>query len=165
MKININNNEHDGHISEDGNILLNDNSYNVELLNSYSKDVHTFSVNNKIYTISTSKGEDSTLKIHHDGSLYEVNFKTDKEALLEKYMAGSGSAANKDKVIKAPMPGLVVKINNKVGDTIKKGDKPIVIEAMKMENALASPGSGTIKAINVSEGQAVEKNTILIELE
>ncbi|MCC7050886.1 MAG: acetyl-CoA carboxylase biotin carboxyl carrier protein subunit, partial [Bacteroidia bacterium] len=53
----------------------------------------------------------------------------------------------------------------KEGDKVTKGDALMVLEAMKMENILKSPGDGIIKKINVSKGQAVEKNTVLITFE
>jgi len=61
----------------------------------------------------------------------------------------------------APMPGMIVTIEKKVGDTIKQGETLIVLEAMKMENALPAPASGTVKAINVSAGDTVKKDTVL----
>ena len=70
----------------------------------------------------------------------------------------------KANVVKAPMPGLVLRIIAKEGDTVKKGDGILVLEAMKMENVIKADGDGTIKRICVSEKQAVEKNTLLVEL-
>ena len=60
------------------------------------------------------------------------------------------------------MPGLVIDVCISEGDKIKKGDKIIVLEAMKMENIIKSPTDGIIKKINVNKGMAVEKNQILI---
>jgi biotin carboxyl carrier protein len=67
--------------------------------------------------------------------------------------------------MKAPMPGLVLDIKVATGDVIKKGDAVVVLEAMKMENNLKSPGDGTVKKVSVNKGQAVEKNQVLIEFE
>ncbi|MDI6797966.1 MAG: pyruvate carboxylase subunit B, partial [Desulfatibacillaceae bacterium] len=60
--------------------------------------------------------------------------------------------------LEAPMPGMVVKWEKKVGDVVKEGETVVTLEAMKMQNALAAPVSGTIKAINFEEGQNVGKN-------
>ena len=65
--------------------------------------------------------------------------------------------------IKAPMPGMVLNILVNEGDTIKKGDPLIVLEAMKMENILKSPTDGVIKKIPINKGVAVEKNQLLIQ--
>ena len=72
---------------------------------------------------------------------------------------------SKINVLKAPMPGLVLKILIAEGQEIKKGDGLIVLEAMKMENIIKSSGDCTIKKINVVVKQAVEKNQVLMEFE
>ena len=61
----------------------------------------------------------------------------------------------------APMPGMIVKYEKQVGDTVSKGDKVVVLEAMKMENALAAPVDGIIKAIHFSSGDSVAKDAVL----
>ncbi|MFO7965199.1 MAG: pyruvate carboxylase subunit B [Desulfobacterales bacterium] len=61
----------------------------------------------------------------------------------------------------APMPGMVVKLHKKVGDTVTEGETVLILEAMKMENALTAPVSGTVKAINFESGDSVAKNDIL----
>lgn len=65
----------------------------------------------------------------------------------------------------AKMPGKIVKILAKVGDTAKKGDSVMVMEAMKMENEIRVTTCGKITKICVKEGQAVETGSILIELD
>ncbi len=61
----------------------------------------------------------------------------------------------------APMPGMIVGVEKKVGDQVNKGDAIVVLEAMKMENSLPSPISGTIKKINLNVGDQVAKNDII----
>jgi oxaloacetate decarboxylase alpha subunit/pyruvate carboxylase subunit B len=61
----------------------------------------------------------------------------------------------------APMPGMIVKYEKKVGDAVSKGDKMVVLEAMKMENALPAPVDGIVKAINFSSGDSVAKDAVL----
>jgi len=63
--------------------------------------------------------------------------------------------------LKAPMPGLIIKFEKNVGDSIAEGETLVVLEAMKMENALPSPASGTVKAINYSSGDTVAKDDVL----
>lgn len=63
--------------------------------------------------------------------------------------------------VTAPMPGMIVNYPKKVGDSVEEGETVVVLEAMKMENALASPVSGTIKAINYSSGDSVAKDAVL----
>lgn len=63
--------------------------------------------------------------------------------------------------LNAPMPGMIVKYEKQVGDSVEKGETVLVLEAMKMENALPSPVSGTVKAINYGSGDSVPKNAVL----
>ncbi|MBU1344923.1 MAG: pyruvate carboxylase subunit B [Proteobacteria bacterium] len=67
--------------------------------------------------------------------------------------------------VKAPMPGMVIKYEKNVGDTVNEGETVIVIEAMKMENALPAPISGVIKAVNFSSGDSVAKGDVLAVIE
>jgi oxaloacetate decarboxylase alpha subunit/pyruvate carboxylase subunit B len=61
----------------------------------------------------------------------------------------------------APMPGMIVRYEKKVGDSVTEGETLVVLEAMKMENALPAPASGTVKAVNFSSGDAVAKGDVL----
>ena len=63
--------------------------------------------------------------------------------------------------IKAPMPGLIISVDKNVGDAVEEGETVLVLEAMKMGNALFAPVSGTIKAINVSIGDSVARGDVL----
>lgn len=85
------------------------------------------------------------------------------DALLKELGMDAG-AAQKVGDLKAPMPGLVVDIPVKEGDTVKKGDTLLILEAMKMENALKAVGDAVVKKIAVKKGQAVEKNALMIQM-
>ncbi|HBH30449.1 MAG TPA: carboxylase, partial [Desulfofustis sp.] len=61
----------------------------------------------------------------------------------------------------APMPGMIIKYEKRVGDTVAKGDTVVVLEAMKMENALPAPCDGTIKAIDFDSGDTITKGAVL----
>ncbi len=66
--------------------------------------------------------------------------------------------------VKAPMPGLVLRINVKVGDTVKKNDVIMVMEAMKMENEIYAPCDGKITSIAVTQGQQLQAGDSLITI-
>jgi pyruvate carboxylase subunit B len=63
--------------------------------------------------------------------------------------------------LKAPMPGMIISFEKKVGDAVNQGETVVILEAMKMENALPSPAGGTVKAINYKSGDSVAKNDVL----
>ena len=67
--------------------------------------------------------------------------------------------------LKAPMPGLVLDIEVREGEQVKKGDALLILEAMKMENVIKSPSDGVIKKIAVNKGEAVEKNQLILNFE
>ena len=121
---------------------------------------------NKVYNAEFIKADplEKSFIIRVNGNNYDVKVK-DKYDILLKELGLENLNSIKVNQIKAPMPGLVLKILLKNGDLIKKGDSVLILEAMKMENILKSPGDGKIKAIKVKQGQAVEKNQVLIELE
>ena len=66
--------------------------------------------------------------------------------------------------VKAPMPGNIIKVNAKVGDSVKKGDVLIVLEAMKMENDICAPEDGTVASIEFAQGATVETDALLVTL-
>lgn len=63
--------------------------------------------------------------------------------------------------LNAPMPGMIISYSKKVGDEVKKGDTIVILEAMKMENALPAPADGVIKTINFKSGDSVPKDAVL----
>jgi biotin carboxyl carrier protein len=58
---------------------------------------------------------------------------------------------------------LIIDMKVQPGDTVKVGDPLLILEAMKMENMLKSPGDGVVKSVKVKKGDTVEKNQVLIE--
>ncbi len=66
--------------------------------------------------------------------------------------------------ISAPMPGTILRLTCTNGQTVKRGDTILVLEAMKMENEIQTPADGKVESINVSEGQSVNAGDILVQL-
>jgi len=75
----------------------------------------------------------------------------------------SSNSGNGQKVT-APMPGNVLKVAVKEGQSVQKGDMVMILEAMKMENEIVAPADGTVSAIHVAEGQSVESDDVLFEI-
>jgi biotin carboxyl carrier protein len=67
-------------------------------------------------------------------------------------------------VVNAPMPGTILDIKVKVGDTVKSGDVLCILEAMKMENEIMAPKDGTVVAVNTSKGASVNNGDALVSL-
>lgn len=79
-------------------------------------------------------------------------------------LGGAGATEASGGVVKAPMPGLVVRVLVAEGETVAAGQGLVVLEAMKMENELKAPAAGVVKTIRASPGAAVEKGSVLVEL-
>ncbi len=105
-----------------------------------------------------------TLTLLYNNQKYSAKITEPMDELL-KSMGLENAMVQKISEVKAPMPGLVLDVLVSPGDTVEVGQKILVLEAMKMENAIKSPTAGVVASINVSKGQAVDKNYILIRFE
>lgn len=115
----------------------------------------------KIELVSEDRAEKTSV-IKVNGTLYKVAIE-DQYDLLLKQLGFDNVKHNKMLEIKAPMPGLVLHVIVEEGQEVNKGDNLLVLEAMKMENIIKSPSSGTVKKIRVNKGDKVEKNEVLIQ--
>jgi pyruvate carboxylase subunit B len=89
----------------------------------------------------------------------------DERALHIRSLTGNGDRPRVSPVLKAPMPGLVLRVQVAAGQAVAAGVGLVVLEAMKMENELKAPASAVIKAVRVQPGEAVEKGQVLLEFE
>jgi pyruvate carboxylase subunit B len=79
-------------------------------------------------------------------------------------LAPAGPVHGTPGAVRAPMPGLVVRVVAVAGQAVAAGQGLVVLEAMKMENEIRAPVAGRVTSVRVAEGQAVEKGEVLIEL-
>lgn len=100
-------------------------------------------------------------EIKVNGHIYNVSAKDQFDLLLEQLGMSVNDAA-KVSDLKAPMPGLVLKIFVNEGDEVKKGDNLFVLEAMKMENIIKAPADVVVKATKIKPGDKVEKGQVLM---
>jgi biotin carboxyl carrier protein len=70
--------------------------------------------------------------------------------------------SDSDIAVRAPMPGTVLKVNVNPGDTFKKGQCLLILEAMKMENEIGAPEDGTVSSVMTGEGRTVAAKDVLI---
>ncbi len=122
--------------------------------------------NNKSYTafVESIDAKSKEMKLNIDGNSYSVALQEPIDLLLSS-MGMDLKAMQKAEPVKAPMPGMVLKILVTPGQQINKGDGLLILEAMKMENILKASAPATVKTIKINERTAVEKGAILIELE
>lgn len=150
---------------EDGQWLLNGTPTNWDMqkgANGLLSILH----NGKSYTALVEKvdvaGKELTLRIN--GQPHKVTVREPIDLLLAS-MGLDLKAMQKIEPVKAPMPGMIIKVLVTPGQQIVKGDGLVILEAMKMENILKATGNATVKGIRVEERTAVEKGAVLIDLE
>ncbi len=136
---------------------------------------YKFKVNANGYTVNIKSHEDNIINLEVNGTSYEVIMKEDIKKTKTPTLVRAASKqpsvplkvnpkSRKTKIV-APIPGIILSLNVKVGDTIKENDLLLVLEAMKMENNIVSEKSGVVTAINVVVGQQVLQDELMIELE
>lgn len=98
-----------------------------------------------------------------DGHRYEVEA-LDERTRAIRDLSGKGAQRTGPAPLVAPMPGMIVRVNVQVGDSVQPGAPVVVMEAMKMENELRAQSAGVVSAVRVQAGAAVEKGAILVDL-
>ena len=125
-------------------VLHNNKSLITEVLEAnFNAKSYTVKVKNNIYNININNSLDDLIK--------QMGFESGTTKLINE--------------IKAPMPGLILDINVKIGQQVNENDPLLILEAMKMENIITSPRDGIIKTISAVKGKAIDKNELLIEFE
>lgn len=123
-------------------------------------------INGKSYEVfarrlnKPDEGESQTYEIFFGEQRFEVQVEDERTRSLTGAAASAHSSG--EARIRAPMPGLVVGVPLEAGASVARGQTVIILEAMKMENDLSTPTSGTIKEIRVSKGQTVNQGDVLV---
>ena len=140
---------------------------------------YKYKINGNSYTVSIGDIEDNMAHVEVNGVGYNVELEEQKKPVTVKSAAPRPAAAPRtstgEKVIakaaptpgngtavKAPLPGVVLSIPVKVGQTVKSSDVVLMLEAMKMENSIHAGVDGTVKEILVSAGDSVLEGNPLI---
>lgn len=113
-------------------------------------------------------------KVNVNGKVYEITLEViDKDDIKApakeepKAQAPAAPAAPSTagaKTVAAPMPGNILKVNVKAGQSVKKGDVLMILEAMKMENEIMAPSDAVVSSVSVSAGSTVEAGAVLCTL-
>jgi pyruvate carboxylase subunit B len=127
--------------------------------------IRMMKIGTRVYRVVVQKGQGRgryTLWI--DGYRFEAEALDERTRAIRDLSAASAGPVGPAPV-RAPMPGLIVRVNVKVGDEVQAGQGLVVMEAMKMENELRSTAAGTVRSVEVSPGTVVEKGALLVALE
>ena len=165
IKIQLENSNFEIENKSESSFLVNAKEYNVRILHRISKELAVYEVNNRNYLVCIESNGKYSSVVFYKNIEYNVEIIDATREVLNKFLhTTNGTGEHKQSKIKAPMPGLVVKIPIEVGKSVHKGDTILIIEAMKMENAIKSPIDGEIANIYVQISKSVNKGEDLIEI-
>ena len=98
-------------------------------------------------------------------AVYEAQHKADAPHAEKVVAEEKKNEPITGKTVKAPMPGSILRFTVKPGDTVTKSQTVVILEAMKMENSIATDYAGTVKRLLVKEGTTVAADAPMIEIE
>jgi len=124
---------------------------------------HLLRIGNRVFRIDNITKNGKSVEFTFNGEWVQAEVKNDQDLLLEK-LGFKTDTAESAGTLNAPMPGKILELLVKEGDTVELGEPVAILEAMKMENELKAPASGTISSVSVSENMNVEKNQRLLEI-
>ena len=152
---------------------INGNEYNVEI-NSINGDSAVVTVNGIQYSVESGVASCSAAAAAIQAQAAAPVTPTPAPAKVESAPAPTPAAAatspapapasGNGKPVTAPLPGVIIEISVKVGDTVKQGQQVAVLEAMKMENVIEATHDGTVTAINVSKGDSVLEGAPIVTI-
>jgi len=105
--------------------------------------------------------EGDTLAVEREGRVFRFRIRDPRAPKLARRPAQEDSSRGE---LHAPMPGLVVQVLTHEGEEVEAGHPLVVVEAMKMQNALVAPLKGRVRAIPVTPGTAVESGQLLLAI-
>ena len=143
---------------------------------------YKYIINGNQYNVTIGDINDNIAQVEVNGTSYKVELekapvaapKTTvvRQAVAPTKPAAQTTAVNKPVAagagksgVKSPLPGVILDIKVNVGDTVKKGQTIIILEAMKMENNINADKDGTVTAISVNKGDSVLEGSVLVTIE
>lgn len=143
---------------------------------------YRFKINGKDYEVAVNSIEGRNASVTVNGADYSVEMENEAPAAapapvqaaapaavsaapaLAAAPAAAPAASGAGKDVVSPLPGVVISVDVKVGDAVKRGQKVAVIEAMKMENEILAENDGTVTAVHVSKGDSVLEDAKIVTI-
>lgn len=139
---------------------------------------YKYKINGNLYKVTVGDIEDNNVRVEVNGTSYTVELEKQAKPKIKPVVrtesttpaapptpisrpAVSGGKSG----IKSPLPGVILEVKVKEGDTVKRGQTLMILEAMKMENDIKSDRDGKVTSIRVSKGESILEGTDLIIIE
>ena len=161
--VTINNRKHLVKMLGDGKVQIGDKEVYVDV-SRITNNAYVIRIGNSVYEITSNKLDIDRFGIIIDACYFDTTVRTKLQETASELQKNK-SKTNHHSDVKAPMPGLLLKLKKNAGDEVTLGESLFILEAMKMENELRSPASGIVKKIFYKEGQSVEKDSIILTIE
>lgn len=145
-----------------GRVTLNGAPVAAEMLCAGSSAVRSMRLGHRSHTVVTGNGKGDDRVLFLDGRRVALTVVDERTRRIREMSGAAGGAAG-PRPLKAPMPGLVVKVEVEEGQAVTEGQGLVIVEAMKMENELKADSDALVAHVLVEEGQAVEKDQVLID--
>ena len=123
------------------------------------------SVGDRLHRVFGVRVGDTTWKIHHRGRSFRVEVADERRWRMRQARGNGTSPAAGLEPVRAPMPGLVLRVDVEEGQEVAEGRGLLIVEAMKMENELRARAAGRVRRVHVAAGESVRRGDILIEFE
>jgi biotin carboxyl carrier protein len=156
----VNEKEYVIEIDRDDEIVVNGEKYEMDFQELTEGGILSLLLNNRSLEGLVDEQEDH-MEVLILGGLYEVKVQDERVYRLMQARGEAGGVTG-DVIVASPMPGVVIATPAVEGAQVKKGDKVIVLESMKMENELRSPRDGVVHRVHVKAGASVEKGQPLV---
>lgn len=157
----INEKEYTVEILNDKQVTINGKTLNVDFVSVSGQPVFSLIVEGHSYEAYIYE-EDEQYQVQLKGVQYNADVIDEREKRLRD--GGEGGVGSGEFVLKAPMPGLVVAVPVKEGDTVVKGQVLVILESMKMQNELKCPRDGIVTRVKIEQGQTVEQKQPMISI-
>ena len=149
-------------LSDQG-VVVDGKTLSVDLSAVPGTPVRRLAVDGRSHVVHVGNGDTRhEWDFHLDGERFTAIVQNERQHTIAA-MTGGSSRPQGPRPVKAPMPGLVVRVEVKAGDQVKAGQGVVIIEAMKMENELRAEVAGIVGKVHVAAGETVEKGTLLID--
>lgn len=140
---------------------INGNIYNVAVGDVDDNNIAQVEVNGVPYKVELEGTKTAPVKVAAPKPSAAPRTSSGEKVIAKPAAAGAGAGA---KVV-APLPGVVLSVQVKVGDTVKAADTVVLLEAMKMENAIHAGRDGKVASIAVAAGDSVLEGAVLLTIE
>ncbi|PJF43548.1 MAG: hypothetical protein CUN55_08555 [Phototrophicales bacterium] len=147
-------------VQKNDQVIVNGEPRNVDFHVNSSHGVFSLLLDHQSYEVVVDE-QQGTYKVLIAGHLYEVSVVDERSKRLAEAAGGIQGGAG-DSSVRSPMPGLIVAVPVEEGQEVTAGTTVVILESMKMQNELKAPVSGVVSKINVSAGDNVEQNKVLI---